>query len=681
MLAVRVLQNGPVGTLLEPFDFEASRLTFSTDGHYLAASGSRPVAAWNAEGESITLQAVDDRSQMASALVALDPWSQRVVELEWRGHEIRSWRISDGLLVDSLHVSAAPGSSILLSPDGEHFLEMQPVPLGTELIYHRIGHERGGDGQGNESGEPPSLLRRTVPGSIADHGFLVLRPGSQWPAALEPTGRWLAWAGEGGVDVADLSRPEAPTRRFEVATVEPADAVVAVAFAANGEWLAAYTGEGEIFAWNLKEAGPVIRRKGPGWPGSVSLSANGRFLAVSSIDHRAASVWDLSGPPTAEPVVLLYGPVGQINHVAFHPQRDELAVATGATGVLISPWPIEERPVILQPSRTRVRDVGFRPDSRSIWVLAGDSTASSVRLASSVAHQAAPPALNVQHVLAIQAPTGRMLVQPDDGGLGLARRGDDSSSVLDLRETLLVRDAGFSHVGARVAVLGRSQPRSPLGVWVWSTESGDLVGDFEVRRASTIEMLDRDTVLTCGSDGLVAWRVADGVRSDLLEMCEVATVVPGAARVAVGARGRIRVAQLTAAAGLWRVSSVAEAPAHQTSMDVTALALRLDGELLASADAAGVTRVSRLGEEHAHLLFGAENPVRALRFHPTRDQIAVAADDGKVALWHLPAGEPLHVRAHDELLRDLAARTNVRFVPDAEEPGGFRLHLEGAPER
>jgi WD40 repeat protein len=106
---------------------------------------------------------------------------------------------------------------------------------------------------------------------------------------------------------------------------------------------------------------------------------------------------------------------------------------------------------------------------------------------------------------------------------------------------------------------------------------------------------------------------------------------------------------------------------------VQAFALDRTGTLLVTGDADGLVRVGPLSGEEPHLLYGHARAVTGLAVSPDGKWIASGSDDDTIRLWPMPEGPPLHTLPYDALLAKLRVLTNLRVVPDANSPTGYKV--------
>jgi WD40 repeat protein len=114
--------------------------------------------------------------------------------------------------------------------------------------------------------------------------------------------------------------------------------------------------------------------------------------------------------------------------------------------------------------------------------------------------------------------------------------------------------------------------------------------------------------------------------------------------------------------------------------EVTAVALGLAGDTIATADATGVVRVGRADGSEPHLLIGPAGRVHSVAFSPDGQWVA-STSGSDVLLWPMPdlSKPPLHTLGRQAILAKLDALTNVRVVEDKTSATGYKLDLAPFP--
>lgn len=225
--------------------------------------------------------------------------------------------------------------------------------------------------------------------------------------AFSPDDRLLATGGDDSITrlwslAAVLADGEAAEPLIELS--HPDD-VLDADFSADGRWLATGNKDGTVQIWELSTIfndemevidsapEPLILPGHTDWAKAVAFSADGRWLATASLD-RTVLLWDLTGLAEAETAADLPTPLvvrgyqGPIQALTF--SDDGRWLATGSDDSMVRLWRLEEltsevsdegvttaRPVILRDRENFVRAVAFSPDGS---LLAAASQNGNVRL-------------------------------------------------------------------------------------------------------------------------------------------------------------------------------------------------------------------------------------------------------------------------------------------------------------
>jgi WD40 repeat protein len=114
---------------------------------------------------------------------------------------------------------------------------------------------------------------------------------------------------------------------------------------------------------------------------------------------------------------------------------------------------------------------------------------------------------------------------------------------------------------------------------------------------------------------------------------------------------------------------------------VRSVALGPAGKILVTGDKDGVLRVGRLDGSVPHLLFGHTQTIYSTALSPDASWIATADLEGPVRLWPMPDlwKTPFQALPYEELLARLRSLTNLRAVPDAQSPGGYKVEIGPFP--
>ncbi|MGH9324923.1 MAG: WD40 repeat domain-containing protein, partial [Vicinamibacteria bacterium] len=140
----------------------------------------------------------------------------------------------------------------------------------------------------------------------------------------------------------------------------------------------AHDEKGESRIWNFsRESGHLERSfRSPIPRAAALLDPQDSWMVLAPGEAHSTSdvayLWDLKGPPDAEPLVLRNGDVVWLNNAAFDPQSRWLVTASAEFGIL---WPLlPKRSRVLRGQSPPYIDVEFTPDGSQLISTSDDGT-------------------------------------------------------------------------------------------------------------------------------------------------------------------------------------------------------------------------------------------------------------------------------------------------------------------
>jgi serine/threonine protein kinase/WD40 repeat protein len=512
---------------------------------------------------------------------------------------------------------------------------------------------------------------------------------------FSPSGAWLAYSRDRQLFVAPVADLKTSAR---LVGEHPA-AVSWVAFADDDDHLVSSDESGEIRLWSLEDGAFALERTiHSGLKGRKVAERSGSTLAAGLLGPHetpeVAFVWDLDGPPDAEPLALRGGSAVSLMYMVLDRGADWLATAhSSSSGVIV--WPMTRRSArVIRGQAPPNLQVAFTPDAR--W-LASYSNEGVLRLWPLSPDVGSGPRTLIR-LPREQSAAAQMAMGPEGGGILVVSQRPalvplDGGTPRNLKRfsSAVLNSPAVSQDGRLGATGSRLRPEGNL-IGVWDLQSGEvrtLDPRAEGQECGTdpsmygavmdVEFTSDGRLLSAGLSGLRLWNLEDGTSSLLRPCAEGRYPFLGGSLEDRYLLMEVDPPSKTSNVSFHdlRTGVSRELTSHGNA--VRSVALDPKGEIAVTGGFDGVVRVGPATGEPPHLLYGHTLAVTSIAVSPDGRWIASGSDDRTIRLWPMPAGRPFHTLAYDELLARLRSFTNLRVVPDEENETGYRVEAGPSP--
>jgi WD40 repeat protein len=428
--------------------------------------------------------------------------------------------------------------------------------------------------------------------------------------------------------------------------VLPGRGLQTVVFSPDGRLLATGSSDHSARLWNSRRGKLLHSLEHKGWVLALAFSPDGRWLASGSADG-ATRIWDVG---TGIRLLLLAGPIGEINSVAFSASGRFLIAGSGDRTARVYDAENGRELALLAGDREAVTTVAFSPDEQ--LALTGSDAGTASIWDPDVANQLRP-------IDRGDSPVRRVAFSPDGGTMLIAR--DDG---LHLRRSGTGAVIASLDAGKSTLVATSYSPSSQLVAAEFSDglvqvlRDGEAWTSLRAEVGAGIAFAGDDRLLTIGTDRVEVWALPAGRRLRALPVGGPVTAVTASRDGRIAAtlsRGEVRLWNPETGAPLARLSGLADAATFSP-----------DGRLLATTRENRAFLWDTATGHVLHTLAGHTGEVTNAVFSSGGDLLITGSADHDARVWSAADGRLVSVlRGHFSAIYGVSASPNGEWVVTA----------------
>ena len=509
--------------------------------------------------------------------------------------------------------------------------------------------------------------------------------GVSGPWGIDPSGRWLgiesSGSGEGAIKILPVAELGSANPRVVDHYTKSAPVC---GWDVHGQQIACDM-RGEIRIWSV-DANSISHVRSLQEPATVWADIvfdKGGSLMAAGHNEGFVCLWDLNGPPGADPLTWKYPSANDVDGIALQASGRWLAATNDEGGVRI--WPLGRTyPRVLKGHNVYSAAVAFAPDGT--WVASrGVDGFRYWPLTQELLEAPWENPLRPSGQLAFDSAGRFIVVAPMFKKVQLLPIGGGDSRTApapeQLARSLVVSpDGGFVAWGG-----GQSEKERVIRVWDLQTDEVRMLDLGREEAINHLEFMLDGLLLAAygplttassqnalGSGPLRLWNVEEGTQEIFMDDVEQFDLSRNGRFMLSLEEGHVIYHDLQQ--GRSTELSGLKAEGYTTS-----LALDPSGTIAVTGSEEGVLRVAPVTGGEPHLLMGHEASVTGVAVSSDGRWIASSSGDATIRLWPVPEGQPFHTLPYDELLAKLRSLTNLRAVPDDTSSTGWKIEIGPFP--